>query len=397
MKISSKLTEILNLFDKNEHLAVLLIFVIAVLTRCIFLNAHGFSNFKAGDTIGYISLSKDLLAGKPLSTYKAFGFVVYLSVISKLTGQIDLNTLRVLNILIGSLTVVVMYFVGKYLYNKTTGYCAAGITAFHLNLLYWTGFILTEVPFLLFLSLVVFYLMKFSRSKGYRDLLMAGIVFMITCSIRGIALVLIVPIVFWIIFILNKNKGSRLILVSLLSMFLISLPVLITDQFISPQKGTVAWAEGTVKGEVLRGLLWDEKGRATTGVDIKPENLPLKIAQYDKDPFRYSQLMIEKLKAFWWIYTPEMSINHKMINCLYLVPLYILAIIGLFFSGENWERSSLIFLFIIFFTLACMVGIVDYDGRYHLPVELLTNILSAYGICVVMERKWKNNENSLNR
>jgi len=39
-----------------------------------------------------------------------------------------------------------------------------------------------------------------------------------------------------------------------------------------------------------------------------------------------------------------------------------------------------------FFTLASMIGIVDYDLRYHLPVELIMIILSAYGGVVLFEK-----------
>ena len=39
-----------------------------------------------------------------------------------------------------------------------------------------------------------------------------------------------------------------------------------------------------------------------------------------------------------------------------------------------------------FFTLAFMIGIVDYDLRYHLPVELIMIIFSAYGGMVLFEK-----------
>jgi len=42
-----------------------------------------------------------------------------------------------------------------------------------------------------------------------------------------------------------------------------------------------------------------------------------------------------------------------------------------------------------FFTLASMIGIVDYDLRYHLPVELIVIILSAYGGIILFEKTKK--------
>ena len=170
-----------------------------------------------------------------------------------------------------------------------------------------------------------------------------------------------------------------------LALLILLLPWVITYNFISP-KGVSSYKNNTAQREVLKGLLWNEEGRATGGIDIRPELLPDRIKEYNKNPKAFAKLMFRKLKVFWWIFHPQMTLRHKIANSLLLIPLYILALIGLLFSRNIWEKSSLLVLTMLAFTLSSMLGIVDYDLRYHLPVALLCNVLSGYGAVIIVDR-----------
>jgi len=70
--------------------------------------------------------------------------------------------------------------------------------------------------------------------------------------------------------------------------------------------------------------------------------------------------------------------------------LYLLAVLGLIFSRPVRAKAVFLLSFICVFTLASMIGVVDYDLRYHLPVEILMNIFSAYGAIILLAKIRKN-------
>jgi len=374
------------LFYSNKAAGLALLFTLAVITRLVFINIHGgFSAFNAGDTITYLARAKSLLSGN-ITSFSTLGFTLYLALIFKLFGYPSLLIIKIANILLGSLTVLVIFALAKRFYNKETGMLAALICVFHINLLFWTGYILTETIFLLFLSLSLWCFFRFLDDRKLSSMFVAFTMLALSGLIRSIAFLLFIPAGIWVLFISFKQRLVRCFLIIIPLLILLAVPWLITSNFLSRQVNTTNWKIDTIDGEILKGLLWNESGRATSGVDMRPELLSLKIRQYAGNPYEYTKLMLRKLKVYWWLFTPEMSFGHKVINTLFLGPLYLLAVLGLIFSRPVRAKTIFLVSFICVFTLASMIGVVDYDLRYHLPVEILMNIFSAYGAIILLAK-----------
>ncbi len=365
---------------------MVLLFILAVIIRLIFINIFGgFSVLNAGDTCTYLTRAKSLLSGD-IATFSTLGFSLYLALIFKIFGYPSLLIIQLVNVLLGSLTVLAIFTAGKEFYNKDTGFLAAFICIFHINLLLWTGYILTETLFILFLSLSILFFLKFANDKKLLSLFFALILLAISGLIRDIGFLLFIPAGIWVLLVLCKQYIIRILLVTIFLAILLSIPWVVTYKLLPLYENSVLQKSGLIDAEIHKGLLWNESGRGTSGVDMKPELLPLKIAQYSRNPYEYTNLMLRKLKAYWWFFTPESSFKHKAVNSLFFVPLYFLAVFGLIFNRQVQSKAVLLIMFAGFFTLASMIGIVDYDLRYHLPVDLIMIILSAYGGIILLEK-----------
>jgi len=367
-------------FFQNEGVLVSLIFLLAVCVRFLAISSYGgFAVFNSADTESYVYRAQSLLQGQ-IVTISAIGFSAYLAMIFKISGGVNLEVVRILNLIVSSATVVIFYFIGKRFYNKLTGILSALICMFHVNLIFWSGYVSTETLFIFFLAVSMCFFLRFADDKKSLTLLPALISLAITGLVRDIGFLLFIPVLGWILFVLFKQRFVRWGIGIFFAVFILLVPFFVTFMVIPDQQGALNWKNNTISGEILKGLLWDENGRATFGVDICPENLPLKIAEYNRNPGDYTKLMLRKLKTYWWIFTPESSWRHRILSCSFLIPLYLFAVWGLISSFRIREKTILLVSIVGMFTLASMVGIVDYDLRYHLPVEAVLIAIAAYGV-----------------
>ena len=121
----------------------------------------------------------------------------------------------------------------------------------------------------------------------------------------------------------------------------------ISDLFFAPSRlgkerlaGAYAWQA------VYMGLQWTEQGRATNGVDVHLSDIAddaergafyrdQSLARISSDPGFFVVQAARKFKVLWSPYLPEDSVGHKLVNAVYLLPLYALGILG-------WLRSRAI-------------------------------------------------------
>jgi|GEM_PF-2160284 len=375
------LKKIFNFFYLNRIELFCLLFILAAITRIVFIKMFGgFSVFSCSDTSAYVMRAESLLSGKIVS-FSTFGYTCYLAIIFKIFGCQNLFAVHLVNIFISSLTVLTVFFAGKEFYNKNVGILAAFICIFHVRLLLWTGYILTETPFALFLSLAVLYFFKFSNAKQPRDLLFSFIFLFLTGLMRDVGFLLFIPAGAWVLFLYSKQRLIKILLVLLPTAFLFSVPWVITNKLSPAYVASVPWQNGTIDVEILKGLLWNESGRGESN-----DLLLSKVAQYEKNPHEYAKLMLRKLKSYWRIFIPEASCKHRIINSFFFIPFYLLTALGLVFCRPVCRKTSLLVAFILVFTLASMIGIVDFDLRYRLPADLLMIFLSAYGGVILFEK-----------
>lgn len=380
----------------SNRTIVLLLFLLALAVRLAYLFYFGPLEQIPPDTGYYALAAKDLLEGTfPYKGLYGIGYVAFLSLVFSIFGVNNFLAVEITQAFIGSFTVALCYAIGKRIYNRFTGIVAGLLTAFMPTLIFWTRYVLTETIFIFLLILLVWLLIRFIDELRFKYVLFSSVVFILMALTRTAAVLILPFALFWLFLVYKSEKlvPFKWTATALSVAFLFFLPYLvcnfgISGKVVSNPKGLV----DRFQGNITMGLQWNEVGRATRGIDIgQDEGLPGYVNEYKGRPYKMANLMWRKLKTFWWLYTPQMSKRHSLIRLISLVPVYTFGLVGLFFAKKVWRKLTLLVILILGFTLPPVLTVVDYDLRYHLPVESLCIIISAYGVSVLWEKllNWK--------
>ena len=110
---------------------------------------------------------------------------------------------RFLSTIFGSLTIVIAFFIGKTLFNRTVGLFFSLILLFYGLWMMYSRFIMTEAYLYFFILLSIFLLLKsFKKENNHRTafFILGAISFGTALSIKLVALELVIPIVIMILF-----------------------------------------------------------------------------------------------------------------------------------------------------------------------------------------------------
>jgi len=149
-------------------------------------------------------------------------------------SQEELASGRFFSPIFGSLTIVLAFFIGKILFNRTIGIFASIILLFHSLWLTHSRLILTEVYLYFFIFLSIFLLLKsFKRENNHRTafFILGAISFGLALNTKLIGIEFVIPIVILILFYdsfnekLNfrffKNRKNVLKVISLVIVFFV--------------------------------------------------------------------------------------------------------------------------------------------------------------------------------
>lgn len=229
----------IKVFDKNYtfswQIVLLLIGIIAILVRLL-------SAFYQGNTVTilpgiYDQVSYDSLArrvadgygfsfaenhwpmtqaGEPTAHW-SFLYTLYLAVFYFFFGPQPLIPRLVQSVIVGGLQTYIIYLIGERMFSKNVGIIAAGIIAFYIYFIYYSGALMTE-PFYttaILYSLLVAIQLSENKSK-HTDIklgIFLGIALGITVLLRQVFL-LFIPFLFLWIWMARFKRGFRLPFVS---------------------------------------------------------------------------------------------------------------------------------------------------------------------------------------
>jgi len=370
---------------------VILIFLAALIMRLGYFFYLGPLEHTPPDTAYYASSAESLLGGVfPYKSFYGIGYVTFLALIFKIFGSDNFLAVIIAQIIIGSATAALGYCIGIRIYSRFTGIIAGVLIALMPLFIFWTRYILTETLFLFSLTLFVWSLIKFLDTTHLKYTVLSFAIFVGMISIKIATLFLVPFILFWILlaqtdtkWIIYKRIAIIIAVICLLCLPYVLSNFVITEEIVQHPRTFI----DKFQHSVTKGLQWNEQGRATVGIDIGPRSEWAREArEFKGDISRMTNLMWRKLKSFWWLYTPEMSIRHRLIRVFFLVPVYIFGIIGICLGKKVWQKITLLLILVLGFTLPPLLTVVDYDLRYHLPVELLCIIISAYGAGAIWKK-----------
>jgi len=370
------------------------IFVAAFLLRTIYLIWRGPENFQASDTSSYEGLSLSLLAGEGYglgnpSALRPPGYPLFLAATYWIFGLKNHIAVQLLHILMGAGIPLLLREIGREIKDEPTGTIAAWIGVFQINLIFWTGYILTEGLFIPFLVLTFYLVVRLSKRTTARSLVFAGLAMGALLLIRPSAVPFVALVYLWFAWVRRRQEQKVLfpLCVLVFSTALVMLPWVarnysVFDRFIPLTTGgprVLHW-----------GIQWNSVDRDRNAVgltdkihrtelEMRGEYMRIFTAYVKENPGRYLKLMVQKAAVFWSLYFSQWSARHKTVKSVFFGLLFGLSLLGLLSPRVDPEYAALFWINFLSATFLVMVTIVDYDNRFRVPVEAILSVTAALG------------------
>lgn len=395
--------------NKKSTNFLTMIVVLAFLLRLIFIfvqiKFHIFDiNFFASDSNLYDGIAKNILAGNGFGNPEPTAYVtplypLFLSAVYMIFGH-NMLAVQFLQALIGSLSVLCVYFIAKKIFDEKIGLIAAIIMAFYPHQIFWSGYILTETLYVLILLFAILFFIRFCERKTIVNALVAGILLGIAGLARPMAFGFTAFLIIYILW-LNKNKmeGLKFSCIFVIGVLLVSSPWIIrnystfgefipgsTENWVVFYAGNSPGATGGLDGYITGGkdftsLNFTSLNKSNMSEIEKNQIYKMASLNYLKEnPSSFFKIMPRK---FWNMWRPNYANaslkNHALMSLPYII-MIALALCGIYYSYLKQKNMLkwILYFFIAYNVLVHLIfiGII----RYRLPIEPVLIIFAAYAL-----------------
>ncbi len=415
--------------EKKEKAALLLIFILAFAVRFIYI--LGISRLPlfdfpfADDALYNLDWAKQIASGDLWSRapfFRAPLYPFFLSLLIKVFGE-DLYFLRIVQILIGSLSCVLIYLLARRLFDSRIALLASLFACFYAPFVYYQAEF-QDMFLIIFLNILLIYLLFLAQKKpSVFRFFLSGIILGLSAIARPNILLFAVFIPFWAFFYFRDKVTTKtifiFILFFILGLFLIVLPVVLVNYFAGKDLVIIAWQGGInfylgnnpyASGykAVASGIRTSWEGiyfdsinlsRKSTGRELSfSQTQTFWLKQGFKfifgQPFLALKLYLKKIALFlggyeisenpniyfFWSHPKNLlkPLLWKKIICFPTGLLLPLAWLGAFLSFREWKRYSLVLGFIFTYMLSVILFFVN--SRFRLPAIPFLLIFSAFVI-----------------
>lgn len=378
-------------------------------------------------------------AGEPTAHW-SFLYTLYLTGVYALFGPNPLPARLIQAVFAGVVQTILLWRLGKRLFNPTAGLLAAAFGAVYIYFVYYAGALITEtfyITALLWILDIALRIDERTRSgesrnhRGWRRWLIwgeLGLAIGLAALLRQLVLLLVPLLFLWLWWRIARRcpgeaAGGRVgrwfgwrtlagFAVSIAIVVLLILPWTIrnyrafhTTVLLNTNSGYVFfWANHPIYGTQFVGIL---PGGGTEYGDLLPkELLPLNEAEMDKallgrglgfvldDPTRYALLSLSRTREYFkfWPSADSSTIsNISRVGSFGLFLPFMLygallaAVRSVRSRNEAWRAHMLLFLgFIVLYTLMHLLTWTLI--RYRLPVDALLLLFAAYGVDDLLQR-----------
>ena len=310
---------------------------------------------------------------------------------------------------VGSLSSLLVFYIGKRLFNQAVGIMAALLWSFHPIIIFYEGVIMKE-GLAVFLMLFALYTIFLARDTRYRRYWLLGGVFTGLSALTRGNILFVIPFIFlWMIAECKKDL-FKTAAIFLLGLVIIFIPVatrnkIVVGEFaLSTSRSGINFYWGN--NETARGSnfpaprfirttsvyeLGDFKreaervtGKEMSNSDISRFWLKKGLDFISEHPSQYIRLQYQKLRLLFnedefsdnyqYSYYKRFShiVNYSPANFLLIASL---GLLGMVLSIRNWKGLSLLYIFTISYSLSIIIFFVI--SRYRLPMTPVLAIFAA--------------------
>jgi len=333
--------------------------------------------------------------GPKFYAWRSPGFPLFLAIIYKIFGHSFLAAKIGLAIL-SSITVVLLYLLGKILVDEKTGFWTSLIYSIYPASIFWTGYLAPETisTFLLVLSVVLILKGEIENKKNLYFIL--GGLFLGYLYITRPTFLVIGP--FFIIALLLKHRKKIMPYIILMTIFMSIFPLLwgirnfkVLNHFVftSTEGGIVffiannEYSLNNPSGFYHAENIEEFKGLSEVEVD---KLLYKKTFEFiKKNPKLYIKLVFDRFLRFWRFYPHSISGPgapyrkfHQIVSFLWETPIILLGFSGIFISLKEFKKWVLLYSVIFIYTGISIL--IRTTIRYRFPIMGFLIIFSIYFI-----------------
>ncbi len=344
------------------------------------------------DSFRYYGIGVDLAEGRGYnSAFTAPLYPLFLSGVHLLFGDSYL-IVRIIQALIGTASVFLIYLLGREVFSGKVGLIAAFLSAFYPFFIFFTGLLLTETLFIFLLLSLIYLLQRTVATKKINYVIGAGLIAGLSILIKPL-IAYFLPFVFLVFFITYRNKKEIVGYGFLIVIFAAAVlsPWVIRnyqrfDKFIplTTGGGITLYESNNPRatgGPGYENITWPEEMGKMNEVELDEYFQRKAIEFMVNNPKRTIQLAWIKFRRFWNV-VPNVkeysSRKYKLVSIFSYGPILLFAIGGIILTAKRWREVILLYLPILFFVLVHLIILGSI--RYRVPIMPFVIILAAYAL-----------------
>jgi len=401
-----------------------LIFFIAFLIRLIYIiqikSSIFYNNFMLDEAF-YNKWALSIAGGQWLGEgiFDALPLYPYvLGIIFNLFGY-DLFIARLVEIVIGSFSCVLLYLLAKEIFSKRVGIAAAIISILYAPFIFYSGIFVPAVfVVFLYLGTLLIFVKAIQRPTKLKFFLF-GIIAGLAVMTRASILIFMLFALVWVMIIsVDKKRAVTNVLLALTGTMLVIMPVVLRNYIVSRDVvfltshagmnlyiGNNDKADGMFKApgwarSNIGGLQADAKtiaerelGRSLKSSEVSRHYTSKAISFVKNNPDKFLRLLWRKLLiflnkreiydvAYYSVYREKIPLLRFPFITFFLVGT--LGLAGLFIALTAWKKVMPLYLFTFTYTLSILLYFVN--SRYRVPFAIAMVLFSGFFISWFIEK-----------
>ena len=315
--------------------------------------------------------------------------------------------MKLLNVLMSTAVLLIVYQLGKELFNLKTGFISVAIFSIYPYAIFWTSYITPDIllSFLVLYSLL--YFVKFQKSKRIWHLVLGSILLAISVYAKPLTLSTPAFLLIWLWLVFRDLKPTlKYIGIIAVIMLVITIPWNIRQYYYYGKLTLVpvhfadnfAWGNNPNYLEREKKIVdlknWFNTYQEDRNEDYYTarENLLNKtIKHIIVNPCNFLKNTLHKFTLFWQLYPhgpPRNTPFNIIIALTQNLPMVILGTLGAFyFLKKDPAKYSLPVLLVINFTL--VHSLIVAHARYRLPIEPIMVLFGVGLVCHYIDSRKK--------
>jgi len=404
------------IFSKiRNRYKIMIILLAGVLLRTFWIfsvNTMPTSDFKSMYDAAQLLLTGDTSVLKGYEYLARFPHLIpmtfYMAVIIKIFSTNSLIVLKLLNTVFGTISIYLLYKLSyNFVKSEREKLFALLIGAIFPAFITYTSVLATEniaIPLYL-ASLIMFYNAKNSEKVSYGKFIMAGIILALGNLFRGVAIVVLIAFIIYILIDTNKKKfvniGCLILGYGLVTLYISG--ILLSVNLI--ERPLWKGAEPSAVTLLLKGTnfkydgMWNIDDAVFIENHLKDENLTelclkkVKERLFSKSPLELITFYTKKFIAQWeigdcagtyWSYLGA-NINLTGILPITFQYMYVVILVLAFIGQFNRNYKSSVLLNIILFGFGLLFIIIETQARYSYIASWIFILFAVCGIEILLK------------